>query len=95
LPFLPIWLTACASLTDTAPVNLGEVPAGLATCTDSAIPPLPGAAGTGWDTPAAVGIIGDQRRAALAKDACARNWRDFYNDLRARLAARVNEKAAP
>lgn len=51
------------------------------------VPKLPGAPGTGWDTGTAAAIIGDQRRAALAKDACAHDWAAFYIDLRAGLAA--------
>lgn len=62
--------------------------AGLTACTDDPVPGLPGAAGTGWDTAQVVGIIGDQRRAALAKDKCAHDWRAFYQDLKKGMAGR-------
>jgi hypothetical protein len=52
------------------------------------VPGLPGAAGTGWGTSQVVGIIGDQRRAALAKDRCAHNWQAFYQDLKQRMAGK-------
>ena len=55
-------------------------------CTDAAVPGLPGEPGSSWDTPQVVGIIGDQRVAALSKDRCTKDWRGFYSDLRKRLA---------
>jgi hypothetical protein len=60
----------------------------LTACTAESVPGLPGAAGTGWGTSQVVGIIGDQRRAALAKDRCARNWQAFYQDLKQRMAGK-------
>jgi hypothetical protein len=68
---------------------------GLSACTDDPVPGLPGQPGTGWDTAQAVGIIGDQRRAALAKDRCARDWRDFYTDLRRRMADPTTARKQP
>jgi hypothetical protein len=86
LPCLPIWLTSCAPSIEVARPDLPAVTGDLDRCTDAAVPALPGAPGTGWDGRQVVGIIGDQRRSALAKDRCARDWRSFYQDLRARLA---------
>ena len=80
-------LTGCGtSPPEIIKPNLPEEPIGIKTCTDEAVPSLPGSPGTGWTTPEAVQIIGDQRTAAFSKDRCSHDWREFYKDLRDRLA---------
>ncbi|MBV9548898.1 MAG: hypothetical protein JO256_04410 [Alphaproteobacteria bacterium] len=81
-------LTGCAHSVDVAPPQLPDEPPGLTACTDEPVPGLPGATGQSWDTAAVVGIIGDQRSSALAKDRCGHDWRDFYNDLVKRMAGK-------
>ena len=80
-------LTACASPPpEVEKPQLIPPPLDLVACVDTNVTPLPGAPGTAWNTQDTVGIIGDQRSDALAKDKCAHNWRSFYEDYRSKLS---------
>lgn len=82
LAFLPILLTGCAGSTEYVAPQLPAVTADLRACTDAAITPIPGAAGTALSTAQVAQAIGEQRSAALSKDRCAKAWDAFYADLR-------------
>lgn len=86
LAFLPLWLTNCAASNDVVPVTLPAAPAGLVDCTDTAVPPIPGARGAALTKAQAAEALADNRAAALAAHRCAVAWRDFYGDLRGSLA---------
>lgn len=79
-----ILLTGCADSTSGV-IDIGDPPPGLVACTIETVPAVPGAYGTAISKAQAAQGLGEQRTSALAKDKCAADWLDHYNDLRAAL----------
>ncbi len=81
-------LTGCAGSNEIVAPQLPETPAGLRACTDTALPPIPGAQGTALTKAQAAQALAEQRAAAAAKSRCAEDWDAFYADLRKSLAVK-------
>jgi hypothetical protein len=84
--FLLISLTSCDHSNEVQAPQLPEPKQALKDCVAEPVPALPGQPGTGFSEGETPGIIGDQRKSALAKDRCAHNYNDWYLDLRKSLA---------
>lgn len=78
-------LTGCAHSIEAVRPSLPDATGDLNACADQPLHAIPGSKGERITKGQTARVIGDQRSDALAKDKCARDWRDFYLDTKKRM----------